>query len=83
MALDGLYFTYKTYSFINYVEVKFVWQISYPPGNGASLGSFCQKLAVFEATTGLLKLLWQPKFQTLFQMVFGSVSMKDQIYSRF
>ena len=23
----------------NYVEVNFVWQISYPPANGASLGS--------------------------------------------
>ena len=24
----------------NYEEVKFVWHISYPPGNGASLGSY-------------------------------------------
>ena len=25
---------------INYVEVKFMWQISYPPANGASQGNF-------------------------------------------
>ena len=27
----------------NKVEVKFVWQISYPPANGASLGSYLVK----------------------------------------
>ena len=36
---------------IHNIEVKLVWQISYPPANGASLGSY---LAVFRAKMGKL-----------------------------
>ena len=56
--------------------MKSVWQISYPPANGANLGIYfvlkSKKLAVFEAKTSLQKQLWQPNVQTFFQMVFGS-----------
>ena len=43
----------------NQVEVKFVWQISYPPANGASQGIYFlpkgHKLAVFEEKAGFQK----------------------------
>ena len=42
-----------------------------------------QKLAVFEAKTGLQKQLWQPNLRTFFHMVFGSGEMKDQIKVKF
>ena len=58
---------------VNKVEVKFVRQISYPPANGMSYFlPKSNKLAVFLSKNGLEKLLWQPKLQTFFQMVFGS-----------
>ena len=48
-----------------------MWQISYHLANGASQGNyFLPKMAVFDAKMGLQKLLWQPKLQTFFEMVF-------------
>ena len=64
---------------INQVEVKFVWQISYPPSQGNYFQPKSYKLAVFGEKTGSQKQLWQPKLQTFFQMVFASGQMKDQI----
>ena len=47
VSFDCLHVKVKTIMFMinrNSVEVKFVWQISYPPENRASLGShFCVK----------------------------------------
>ena len=44
-----------------------MWQISYPPVNGASQANYflpqSQKLAVFQAKTGFQNKLWQPKLQ--------------------
>ena len=33
-------------------KVKFVWKISYPPANGASLGSYLSKNGCFWGKTG-------------------------------
>ena len=37
---------------LNYVEVKFVWQISYPPVKGASLGSYLFKKMTVKNSSG-------------------------------
>ena len=53
--------------------VKFVWQISYPPVNGASLGSyFCFKNGFYgqkQAKWGQSKQLWHPNLHTFFDEV--------------
>ena len=50
---------YALNTFLNQVEVKFVWQISYPPANVVSQGNYflpkSYKLAVFEEKTRLQK----------------------------
>ena len=59
------------------VEVKFVWQISYPLANGASQGNYflskSHKLAVFDEKIGFQKQRLQPKLQTVFQIKMGGV----------
>ena len=49
-----------------------VWQISYPPVNGASLGSyFCVKMAFWAkiGKWGRSKQLWHPNLHTFFDEV--------------
>ena len=49
-----------------------MWQISYPPANGASLGSYLSKNGFFgrkQAKWGQSKQLWYPNLQTFFDEV--------------
>ena len=73
-----------------------MWQISYPPVNGASQGNYflpkSKKLAVLEAKTGLQKQLWQATVQTFLwfllfgpqprpcRPVFGQINFFDNIH---
>ena len=52
----------------NLVEVKFMWQFSYPPANGASLGSYLSKNCCFWAKTGIIQpILFRQSWDNLGQ----------------
>ena len=46
-----------------------MWQISYPPANGASLGSYLVKNGLFCQKRGIRKQLWHPNVQTFTEMI--------------
>ena len=60
-----------------------MWQISYPPANGANQGNYflpkIHKLAVFLRKNWLTKTAQAAKRATFFHLFFCSGSMKDQI----
>ena len=74
-SLEGHIFPYQV-SPIKYVLLSKMHGYL-TPANGASQGNYFlsknHKLAVYEAKAGFQKQLCQPKLQTFFQRVFGSV----------
>ena len=59
--------------------MKFAWQISYPPANGASLGSYFPIMAVFRAKICKQKMLYYPNLHTFFEMVLIFEFMRDKV----